>query len=47
MSPIEFIILFIIAHYLVNIMDSIILGIYTAITGKKVKEVKIKWSFNK
>lgn len=44
MSPIEFIILFIIAHYLVNILDGIIMGIYTSITGKELKEVTIKWS---
>lgn len=47
MSPIEFIILFIIAHYLVNILDGILIGIYTVITGKKIHEINVKWSYKK
>lgn len=47
MQPIEFIVIFIIASYLRDILDGIILGIYKAITGKDYKEVIIKWSRKK
>ena len=47
MTPMEFIILFIIAYFLKELLDEIILRLYSAITGKRVKEVIIKWSYKK
>ena len=44
MTVIELTIAFIIASYLRNILDGIIMAIYETITGKELKEVTIKWS---
>lgn len=44
MTVFDLILAVIIASYLRDILDGIILGIYQGITGKRVKEFTVKWS---